>query len=71
MASIGLAGDKRFCPAKFLALAGIYQTSSLVALVATTGIILGAAYILYLYRRVAFGGRVNEDAAAMRDISFA
>ena len=68
MASIGLPGTSGFV-GEFLALAGIYQTSSLVALVATTGIILGAAYMLYLYRRVAFGGQVHEDAAAMRDIS--
>jgi NADH-quinone oxidoreductase subunit M len=68
MASIGLPGTSGFV-GEFLALAGIYQTSSLVALVATTGIILGAAYMLYLYRRVAFGGQVNDDAAAMRDIS--
>jgi NADH-quinone oxidoreductase subunit M len=68
MASIGLPGTSGFV-GEFLSLAGIYQTSSLVALVSTTGIILGAAYMLYLYRRVAFGGQVNEDAAAMRDIS--
>ncbi len=68
MASIGLPGTSGFV-GEFLSLAGIYQTSSLVALVSTTGIILGAAYMLYLYRRVAFGGQANADAAAMRDIS--
>ena len=68
MASIGLPGTSGFV-GEFLSLAGIYQTSSLVALICTTGIILGAAYMLYLYRRVAFGGLVNEDAAGMRDIS--
>ncbi len=68
MASIGLPGTSGFV-GEFLALAGIYQTSSLVALVSTTGIILGAAYMLYLYRRVAFGGQVNEDAAKMGDIT--
>jgi NADH-quinone oxidoreductase subunit M len=68
MASIGLPGTSGFV-GEFLSLAGIYQTSSTVALICTTGIILGAAYMLYLYRRVAFGGQVNEDAAAMRDIS--
>ena len=68
MASIGLPGTSGFV-GEFLSLAGIYQTSSLVALICTTGIILGAAYMLYLYRRVAFGPQVNEDAAAMPDIS--
>ena len=68
MASIGLPGTSGFV-GEFLSLAGIYQTSSIVALICTTGIILGAAYMLYLFRRVAFGGQVNEDAAAMRDIT--
>ncbi len=68
MASIGLPGTSGFV-GEFLSLAGIYQTSTLVALISTTGIILGAAYMLYLYRRVAFGGQKNEDAAAMADIS--
>ncbi|MEE4154571.1 MAG: NADH-quinone oxidoreductase subunit M, partial [Erythrobacter sp.] len=68
MASIGLPGTSNFV-GEFLALAGIYQASSWVALICTTGIILGAAYMLYLYRRVAFGGHKHEDAAAMADIS--
>jgi len=37
--------------------------------VLTTGIILGAAYMLYLYRRVAYGTQRNADAAAMPDLS--
>jgi NADH-quinone oxidoreductase subunit M len=68
MASIGLPGTSGFV-GEFLSLAGIYQTSTLVALVSTTGIILGAAYMLYLYRRVAFGGQANADAAAMKDMT--
>jgi NADH-quinone oxidoreductase subunit M len=68
MASIGLPGTSGFV-GEFLSLAGIYQSSSLVALICTTGIILGAAYMLYLYRRVAFGVQKNEDAAAMGDMS--
>ncbi|MEM7779007.1 MAG: NADH-quinone oxidoreductase subunit M [Pseudomonadota bacterium] len=68
MASIGLPGTSNFI-GEFLALAGIYQASSWVALVCTTGIILGAGYMLYLYRRVAFGDQKNEDAAGMPDIT--
>ncbi len=68
MASIGLPGTSGFV-GEFLSLAGIYQVSTTVALVCTTGIILGAGYMLYLYRRVAFGVQANEDAAAMADIS--
>ncbi len=68
MASIGLPGTSGFV-GEFLSLAGIYQVSSWVALVCTTGIILGAAYMLYLYRRVVFGTQQHADAAAMSDLS--
>ncbi|MEO9462937.1 MAG: NADH-quinone oxidoreductase subunit M [Marinomonas sp.] len=68
MASIGLPGTSGFV-GEFLSLAGIYKVSTLVTLVCTTGIILGAAYMLYLYRRVAFGIQKNEDAAAMSDLN--
>ncbi len=68
MASIGLPGTSNFV-GEFLALAGIYKVSTLVTLVCTTGIILGAAYMLYLYRRVAFGEQLNEDAARMPDLN--
>ncbi|RDC60038.1 NADH:ubiquinone reductase (H(+)-translocating) [Alteripontixanthobacter maritimus] len=68
MASIGLPGTSGFV-AEFLSLAGVYQVSTTVTLVLTTGIILGAAYMLYLYRRVAFGIQKNEDAAAMKDMN--
>lgn len=67
MASIGLPGTSGFV-GEFLSLAGIYQVSSWVALIATTGIILGAAYMLYLYRGVVFGDQKNADAAAMPDL---
>jgi NADH-quinone oxidoreductase subunit M len=68
MASIGLPGTSGFV-GEFLSLAGIYQVSSTVAFVCTTGIILGAAYMLWLYRRVCFGEQKNADAAAMKDLS--
>ena len=68
MASIGLPGTSNFI-GEFLALAGIYEVSTFVTLVCTTGIILGAAYMLYLYRRVAFGEQKNADAAAMPDLN--
>ncbi|WP_225207242.1 NADH-quinone oxidoreductase subunit M [Novosphingobium huizhouense] len=67
MASIGLPGTSGFV-GEFLSLMGVYQASSWVALVCTTGIILGAAYMLYLYRRVIFGEQRHADAAAMPDL---
>lgn len=68
MASIGLPGTSGFV-GEFLALAGLYQVSTLVTLICTTGIILGAGYMLYLYRRIAFGAGKNADAAAMADLN--
>lgn len=68
MASIGLPGTSGFV-GEFLSLAGVYQISTWVTLVCTTGIILGAAYMLYLYWRVAFGVQKNADAAAMPDLN--
>ncbi|MBW8783507.1 MAG: NADH-quinone oxidoreductase subunit M [Novosphingobium sp.] len=69
MASVGLPGTSGFI-GEFLSLTGVYQLSSWVALVCTTGIILGAGYMLYLYRRVAFGDLKHADAAAMPDLSW-
>ncbi len=68
MAAVGLPGTSNFV-GEFLALMGVYEASSWVAIVCTTGIILGAAYMLYLYRRVCYGDLVNEDARAMPDLS--
>ena len=68
MASIGLPGTSGFV-AEFVSLAGVYEMSSDVTLILTTGIILGAAYMLYLYRRIVFGVQKNEDAAAMPDMN--
>lgn len=68
MASIGLPGTSGFV-AEFLSLAGLYQVSTWAALICTTSIILGAAYMLYLYRRVAYGPLDKEDVRAMPDLS--
>ena len=67
MASIGLPGTSGFV-GEFLSLMGVFAQSSWVALVCTTGIILGAAYMLYLYRRVVFGVQRHADTAAMPDL---
>ena len=67
MASVGLPGTSGFV-GEFLSLAGIYQVSSWVTFICGTGVILGAAYMLYLYRRVVFGDQKNAYAAAMPDI---
>jgi NADH-quinone oxidoreductase subunit M len=67
MASVGLPGTSGFV-GEFLSLVGTYKVSSWAAIVATTGIILGAAYMLYLYWRIAFGVARTDGAAAMTDL---
>ncbi|NKB16018.1 MAG: NADH-quinone oxidoreductase subunit M, partial [Sphingomonadales bacterium] len=68
MASIGLPGTSGFV-GEFLALIGTYEASSWLALVCGTGIILGAGYMLYLYRRVVFGAPAGEGHGGHGDIS--
>ena len=54
LANVGLPGTSGFI-GEFLTLIGAFQANAWVALFATTGVILSAAYALYLYRRVIFG----------------
>jgi len=68
MASVGLPGTSNFV-GEFLSLVGTYRASTWAAVVATTGIILGAAYMLWLYWRICFGTLRHKDAAAMADLS--
>lgn len=68
MASVGLPGTSGFV-GEFLALVGAYKANSWVAFVATTGIILGAAYMLYLYARMAYGKAAGDDTRAMPDMN--
>jgi NADH-quinone oxidoreductase subunit M len=68
MASVGLPGTSGFV-GEFLALLGTFRVSTWAALVGTTGIILAAAYMLWLYWRVAFGVARTPEAATMPDLS--
>ncbi len=68
MASVALPGTSGFV-GEFLVLAGIFKAHTWVVFVMTTGIILGAGYMLWLYARVMFGAQKNADAAAMPDIT--
>ena len=68
MASIGLPGTSNFV-GELLSLMGTYQVSTWIALLCTTGIILGAAYMLYLYRRVVFGEIKSDEVRAMSDLT--
>ncbi len=68
LGSVGLPGTSGFV-GEFLVLLAAFQVDTVIAALATTGIILGAAYMLMLYRRVVFGAQVNKDAAAMSDLN--
>jgi NADH-quinone oxidoreductase subunit M len=67
MANVGLPGTSGFV-GEFLTLLGAFKANPWVALVATTGVILSAAYALYLYRRVAFGVLDKPALAGMKDL---
>ncbi len=66
LAGVGLPGTSGFV-GEFLTLVGAYQANTWVAMLATTGIILGAAYSLWLYRRAIFGELEKEDLKRMLD----
>ncbi|MCL4187326.1 MAG: NADH-quinone oxidoreductase subunit M [Rhodobacteraceae bacterium] len=68
MANVGLPGTSGFV-GEFLTLAGIFQVNTWVAAVAATGVILSAAYALWLYRRVVFGDLIKESLKAIGDMT--
>ncbi len=67
MGNVGLPGTSGFV-GEFLTLAGVFQVNTWVAFFAATGVILSAAYALWLYRRVVFGELVNESLRAIADM---
>ena len=68
MANVGLPGTSGFI-GEFLTLLGIFRVNTWVALFATTGVILSAAYALWLYRKVVFGALTKESLEGMLDLS--
>jgi NADH-quinone oxidoreductase subunit M len=68
MANVGLPGTSGFV-GEFLVLMGIFQVNTWVALFATSGVILSAAYALYLYRRVVMGDLIKESLKAITDMT--
>ena len=68
LGSVGLPGTSGFV-GEFLTLLGAFQVSTVFAALAATGLVLGAAYMLLLYRKVLFGPQVNKDAAEMKDLT--
>jgi len=68
MASVGLPATSGFV-GEFLVLLGAFQADTLVAFLTTSGVVLGAAYMLWLYRRVVFGKIVHEEVKSMPDVT--
>jgi NADH-quinone oxidoreductase subunit M len=67
MASVGLPGTANFV-GEVLVLVGIFKVSTWTAAIALTGVILVAAYMLFLYRRVVFGELTKDDLKDMLDL---
>ncbi|NQV61313.1 MAG: NADH-quinone oxidoreductase subunit M [Alphaproteobacteria bacterium] len=67
LASVGLPGTSGFV-GEILILVGVYQVNTWVAALAALGVILGAAYMLWLYRRTIFGELKKEDLKQILDL---
>jgi NADH-quinone oxidoreductase subunit M len=68
LASVGLPGTSGFV-GEFLSLLGVFKTNTWVAALGSTGMILGAAYMLWLYRRVIFGELTKAELKSILDLS--
>ncbi len=68
LAAIGLPGTSGFI-GEFLILMGTFKESFLVATIASLGVVLGAGYMLWLYKRVVFGKLINKDLLKMPDLN--
>jgi NADH-quinone oxidoreductase subunit M len=68
LANVGLPGTTGFI-GEFLTLLGAFRINTWVAFLAATGVILSAAYALYLYRRMIFGALDKESLKAILDLS--
>ena len=68
LASIGLPGTSGFI-GEFLILMGAFKKNFLIATIASLGVVLGAAYMLWLYKRVIFGQLINKDLLKMLDLN--
>ncbi len=68
MASVGLPGTSGFV-GEFLVMVGAFLANTWVGALTATGVILGATYMLYLYRRVVFGPLEKADLKALPDLN--
>ena len=68
LAGLGLPGTTGFL-GEFLVLTGTFQKNYLVAMLATFGVVLGAAYMLWLTKRVIFGVTKNDQIKSLKDVN--
>ena len=68
LAALGLPGTSGFV-GEFLVLVGAFQVNYLVAVLASTGVVLVAAYMLWLYKRVVFGSIKNSELKKLVDVN--
>jgi NADH-quinone oxidoreductase subunit M len=68
MANVGLPGTSGFV-GEFMTLTGAFRVNTRVAFLATTGVILSAAYALWLYRRIIFGALEKANLRSILDLS--
>ena len=69
LGSLGLPGTSGFI-GEILVLLGTFQKSFLAAILASIGIILGAAYMLWLYKRVVFGKLEKKELLELKDLNY-
>ena len=69
LGGLGLPGTSGFV-GEFLVLLGVFQKNVLIALLASIGIVLGAAYMLWLYKRVIFGNLEKSEIKDLKDLNF-
>ena len=69
MGSIGLPGTSGFV-GEFLVLLSIFSVNTYFAVFATSGVVLAAAYSLWLYRKVIFGSLIKDDLQDILDLSY-
>ncbi len=68
LAAIGLPGTSGFI-GEFLILMAAFKDNFLIAVLASLGVIIGAAYMLWLYKRVIFGKLINTELKKMVDLN--
>jgi len=68
LASVGLPGTSGFV-GEFLVIVGAFQVNTWVALLTASGVVLGATYMLVLYRRVIFGKLTKDDLKGLLDLN--